>query len=144
MATILIKCPNCGGSHYQYHYSTTTAMGWAQVYKDGVLQNSNPNVSTSYCTCCECGHDFYYTEQYGEIQSIIDQGKRPEVPTINVPINAPSSGEALTVKAEDVLFMPTKEETAITIPTDKEIKDEINELKKEISEIKELIIKWVL
>ena len=138
----MIKCPNCGESHYQYHYSVTTAMGWTQVYKEGILQNSNPNVSTSYCTCCECGHDFYYTEQYGEVQSIVDQGKKPEVPTLNVPINEPSAGEVLKVKAEDMLFMPVKEETGVTISTDKdikEVKDEIQELKKEISEIKYLI-----
>lgn len=142
MATILIKCPNCGESHYQYHYSTTTAMGWAQIYKDGIPQNSNPNISTSYCTCCTCGHDFYYTEQYGEVQSIIDQGKKPEVPTLNIPINAPSAGEVLKVKAEDVLFMPSGKETAVAIPTDKDIKevrDEIQELKKEVSEIKYLM-----
>lgn len=143
----MIKCPNCGESHYQYHYSVTTAMGWTQVYKDGVLQNSNPNVSTSYCTCCKCGHDFYYTEQYGEVQSIVDQGKKPEVPTLDITPSEPSAGEALTVKAEDVLFMPVKNETVITIPTDKdieEVKDEIKELKKELDEIKHLIIKWVL
>ena len=143
----MIKCPNCGESHYQYHYSTTTAMGWIQEYKNGEPVNSNPNISTSYCTCCECGHDFYYTEQYGEVQSIVDQGKKPEVPTLNISINEPSAGEVLKVKAEDVLFMPSGKETTITIPTDKdikEVKDEIQELKKELDEIKQLIIKWVL
>ena len=143
----MIKCPNCGESHYQYHYSVTTAMGWAQVYKDGILQDSNPNVSTNYCTCCECGHDFYYTEQYGEIQSIIDLGKKPEGPTLNVPINASSTEEVSKVKAEDVLFMPVKGETTVTIPTNKDIadiKEQIVNIKKELDEIKKLIIKWVL
>lgn len=138
----MIKCPNCGESHYQYHYSTTTAMGWIQEYKDGELVNGNPNISTSYCTCCECGHDFYYETQYGNVIKIIDQGKKPEVPTLNVPINAPSTGEVLKVKAENVSFMPSEKETTATIPTDKdikEVKDEIQELKKEISEIKYLI-----
>ena len=138
----MIKCPNCGESHYQYHYSTTTAIGWTQVYKDGILQNSNPNVSTSYCTCCECGHDFYYTEQYGEVQSIVDQGKKPEVPTLNVPINAPLAGEVLKVKAENMLFMPLEKETTVTIPTDKdikEIKDKLAELKEQISEMHEIV-----
>lgn len=138
----LIRCPACNASHYQYHYSTATAMGWIQEYKDGELVNGNPNISTTYCTCCECGHDFYYTEQYGEVQSIVDQGKKPEVPTLNVPINAPLAGEVLKVKAENMLFMPSEKETTVTIPTDKdikEVKDEIQELKKEISEIKYLM-----
>ena len=138
----LIHCPACNASHYQYHYSTTTAMGWIQEYKDGELVNGNPNISISYCTCCECGHNFYYEKQYGKVIKIIDQGKKPEVPTLNVPINAPSNGEVLKVKAENVLFMPSEKETTAAIPTDtdiKEVKDEIQELKKEISEIKYLI-----
>lgn len=138
----MIKCPNCGESHYQYHYSTTTAMGWIQEYKDGIPVNSNPNISTSYCTCCKCGHDFYYTEQYGEVQNIIDQGKKPEVPTLNVPINAPSAGDVLKVKAEDVLFMPSGKETTVTIPTDKDIQrleEKIDKVSQDLQDFKNLI-----
>ena len=137
----MIKCPNCGESHYQYHYSTTTAMGWIQEYKDGIPVNSNPNISTSYCTCCECGHDFYYTEQYGEVQSIVDQGKRPEVPTINVSINAPSAGEVLKARAKDVLFMPSKKETTITIPNSKDL-DEINKKLERLTKMVESLWEW--
>ena len=57
-----IECPNCGSAHYVEHYVTTTAMAWEPEYKDGVLVNKNPNTFTAYCTCCECNHDFYYTE----------------------------------------------------------------------------------
>jgi len=32
----LIRCPNCGKSYYQYHYSVTTAMGWTPIFKDGI------------------------------------------------------------------------------------------------------------
>ena len=138
----MIKCPNCSASHYQLHYSTTTAIGWIQEYKNGEPVNNNPNISTSYCTCCECGHDFYYTEQYGEIQSIVDQGKKPEVPTLDVPINAPSAGEVLKVKAEDVLFVPSKQETTITIPTNKdieEIKNEILDIKDQLAGLNKLV-----
>ena len=137
----MIKCPNCGESHYQYHYSTTTAMGWIQEYKNGEPVNSNPNISTSYCTCCECGHDFYYTEQYGEVQNIVDQGKKPEIPTLNVPINAPSAGEVLKVKAEDVLFMPSKKETTIAIPTSKDL-DEINKKLERLTKMVESLWEW--
>jgi hypothetical protein len=138
----LIHCPACNASHYQYHYSVTTAMGWTQVYKDGVLQNNNPNLSTSYCTCCECGHDFYYTEQYGKVQSIVDQGIKPEVPTLDVPINAPSAGEVLEVKAEDMLFMPSGKENTVTIPTDKDIQrleEKIDKVSQDLQDFKDLI-----
>lgn len=138
----MIKCPNCGESYYTEHYSTTTAIGWSAVYKDGVLQNNNPNISTSYCTCCKCGHDFYYTEQYGEVQDIVDQGKKPEVPTLNVPINAPSTEEVLKVKAEDVLFMPLEKENTVTIPTDKDIQrleEKIDKVSQDLQDFKDLI-----
>lgn len=137
----MIKCPNCGESHYQYHYSTTTAMGWIQEYKNGEPVNSNPNISTSYCTCCECGHDFYYTEQYGEVQSIVDQGKKPEVPTLNMPINAPTAGSVLKTKAKDVLFIPSKTETTITIPASKDL-DEINKKLERLTKMVESLWEW--
>lgn len=103
----MIKCPNCGKSHYVKHYSTSTALGWIQEYENDIPINSNPNVTTTYCTCCECRHDFFYTEQYGEIQEIVDKGKKPEVPVIKMPINAPSSGETLTISKEQLTFEPS-------------------------------------
>ena len=56
-----ICCPHCGVSYYQEHYSTTTAIAWTPIYKDGVLQNKNPNVMTTYCHCLHCDKDFTYT-----------------------------------------------------------------------------------
>lgn len=144
----MIKCPNCGESHYAYHYSTTTAMGWTPIYKDGIEENGNPNISTSYCTCCECGHDFYYKEQYGKVIKIIDLGKKPEVPVLNVDINAHTINESTAIKAEDLRVMPSiqidKQETSVTIPDMADIKEQITDIKKELDEIKKLIIKWVL
>lgn len=138
----MIKCPVCSASHYVQHYSTTTALGWTPEYKDGVMIGKNPNTTTTYCTCCKCGHDFYYTEQYGEVQSIVDQGKKPEVPTLNVPINAPSAGEVLTLKAKDVLFIPSEKETTVTIPTDKDIQrleEKIDKVSQDLQDFKNLI-----
>jgi hypothetical protein len=51
-------CPHCGDSYYQELYSTTTAIAWTPIYKNGVLQNSNPNVTTTYCRCLNCGKKF--------------------------------------------------------------------------------------
>lgn len=132
----MIKCPNCEKSHYVEHYSTTTALGWVQEYKNGELVNNNPNVSTTYCTCCECGHDFFYTEQYGKVQEIVDKGKRQEVPTLKMPINVPSGGEVLTVNTEDYSTNIWK-----TMGTNEEI-EEINKKLDRLTKIVESLWEW--
>ena len=136
----MIKCPNCGESHYITHYSTTTALGWVQEYKDGIPINNNPNVSTTYCTCCECHHDFFYTEQYGKVQEIVDKGRRQEIPTLKMPINASSGGEVLTVSSED---MTVKPHTNIwkTMATNEEI-EEINKKLDRLTKMVESLWEW--
>lgn len=49
-------CPECSKSHYSVGSSTTTLMSYTPVYKDGVLLNKNPNVSSTELHCEECGH----------------------------------------------------------------------------------------
>ena len=83
----MIKCPNCGASHYVEHYSMTTALGWTPEYKDGVMISKNPNTTTTHCTCCECHHKFTYSEQYGEILDITDNGPEVQVPALTIPAN---------------------------------------------------------
>ena len=67
-------CPYCGESYYRENYSTTTAMYWTPVYKNGVLINENPNTTTTYCTCCNCGNSFAYTNKdiYDKMQTPLD------------------------------------------------------------------------
>lgn len=60
---IFPKCPHCGESYYQENYSTCTCIGWTPVYKNGVLMNENPNITTTYCTCCNCGKSFSYSNK---------------------------------------------------------------------------------
>ena len=55
-----IVCPHCHVSHYQVLHETTTAIAWTPIYKNGVLQNKNPNVTTTYCRCLYCGEEFNY------------------------------------------------------------------------------------
>lgn len=55
-----IKCPHCGESYYAEKYSTCTLVGWAPVYKDGILINKNPNVTTVHCDCLSCSKEFTY------------------------------------------------------------------------------------
>lgn len=59
-AQIIHLCPHCGESYYAERYSTTTALAWTPVYKDGMLMNENPNTTTTYCRCLNCGKDFSY------------------------------------------------------------------------------------
>lgn len=65
----LIRCPRCGDSYYSEQYSTTTAMYWAPVFRNGILQNSNPNKTTVVCHCCTCGNEFKYTR--GDNESVV-------------------------------------------------------------------------
>lgn len=58
----MIICPKCGKSHYAYLYSVRTLVGWIPIYKDGKLVNKDPNVTTNYLECMECGHQFSTTE----------------------------------------------------------------------------------
>jgi ribosomal protein S27E len=54
----MIKCPKCGWSYYTIRYSTTTCLAWQPIFKDGELINENPNTTTMYCTCLNCGNEF--------------------------------------------------------------------------------------
>lgn len=56
----LIRCPRCGESYYAQRYSVSTTLYWEPVWRDGVLQNANPNTTTVFCHCCACGHEFSY------------------------------------------------------------------------------------
>lgn len=62
-----VKCPYCGQSYYREDYSTTTAMYFPPVYKNGVNINPDRNITTYVCTCYECGKNFTYQTKCGEI-----------------------------------------------------------------------------
>ena len=55
-----VKCPHCGESYYMENYTTTTAMYFPPIYKDGVNINQDRNKSTTYCTCMNCGENFSF------------------------------------------------------------------------------------
>ena len=63
-----IKCPKCGDSYYTEKYCTTTAVYYPPVYKDGVNINPDRNTTTHYCRCLNCGNEFAYSTQYGELR----------------------------------------------------------------------------
>ena len=64
----VIKCPNCGISHYQENYTTATAMYSPTIIKDGVVVSEDPNYYTTNCTCCACGVEFYIRQHRGKTE----------------------------------------------------------------------------
>lgn len=55
-----VQCPFCGKSYYMENYTTTTAVYYPPIYKDGININPDRNQSTTYCTCLNCGKEFTY------------------------------------------------------------------------------------
>lgn len=62
----MIRCPYCGESYYREEYSTRTALMWYPVYKDGKLISRDPNITTTRCTCMNCGNAFSYSNKEPE------------------------------------------------------------------------------
>lgn len=56
----LIRCPHCGESYYMENYSDCTAMYFTPIYKDDVNINPDKNITTTHCTCMNCGKDFSF------------------------------------------------------------------------------------
>lgn len=51
-------CPYYGESYYSVNYTTSTAVYYPPVYKDGVNINPDRNAITTHYTCLACGKDF--------------------------------------------------------------------------------------
>ena len=83
----LIKCPNCGASHYQEGPSQRTAAYYPPIYRDGININPDRNTTTTKAHCLECNHDFVIIECGDDIK-IEDRGYTPPVPILNVDITA--------------------------------------------------------
>lgn len=83
----MIKCPNCGASHYNEGLTLSTALYWQPEYKDGVLQNSNPNTSTTEYLCLDCNHKFRIKVQHDKIISNMDLGEIKPTQTSDIAIN---------------------------------------------------------
>ena len=125
------KCPACGSTRVQYHYSTSTALGWAHIIENGVDVSENPNWVTSYYSCCnaDCRHDFHIVEHLGEID-VVDDGAKPSAPTIEMPINDIKADEVLTLSMNEVTLACTStDERNISKPT---IVQRLDELEKKV------------
>jgi hypothetical protein len=89
----MIKCPYCGKSYYQEHYSTRTAVYYPPIYKDGVNVNPDRNTTKTKCTCLECNHYFYIVN--GEYT--IEGGECPKAEPVFQTINA------ITLSTDNIL-----------------------------------------
>lgn len=56
----LIRCPHCSESYYMINNSECTAVYYPPIYKDGVNINPDRNITTTHCTCMNCGKEFSY------------------------------------------------------------------------------------
>ena len=106
----MIKCPNCGESHYEQRYSTRTAMYFPPIYKDGININEDRNTTTYYCSCCACHHNFRYSQCGEDISDIVDEGLVEEPPLITDSLTSSSStpiSNTITIKNLNVNASPS-------------------------------------
>lgn len=132
-----IKCPHCNASYFQENYSVSTALGWVPVYKDGVQVNDNPNVTTTFCTCLNCSHQFSYKVNCGIIIDIEDLGVIDPVPTITEPITVITDESAVTTTLN---IKP--EETQVHYIWEDEIeklREEVHQIAEEIKDLRDMI-----
>lgn len=129
-----IKCPNCGESYYSEKYSTRTAMYYPAIWKDGVNQNPDGNVSTTYCECINCHYEFSYQTQYGKIFNVTLGKKVTPVETIDWAINDFSKGNMTA----DTITMNLP--TTIRYDQSRAREDEIARLEKEIESLKQQLL----
>lgn len=63
-----IRCPHCQMSYYKEIYTVSTAMGFSRVYHNGkMIEASDPNIYTHYCTCLNCGENFTFSVKNGRL-----------------------------------------------------------------------------
>jgi len=88
----MIKCPNCGASHYMEGPSQRTLLYCPPVWKNGVNQNPDTNITTIEAHCLECNFDFEIKEQSGKTWTILKSYNPPP----------PKSYVDITAKTEQV------------------------------------------
>ena len=117
-----VKCPNCGESYYAVKYSTRTAMYFPAIYKDGINQNPDGNITTTQCECINCHYMFSYRERYGKVLDV----------TLGEKVNP---DWAINDFSNSSITVPTTE--TITITQEDSRNAEIERLKREIESLKD-------
>lgn len=130
------KCPACGSTTVQYHYSMSTCMGWAHIIKDGVDISEDPNYHTSYYTCCNCRRRFHISSHCGE-DEIVDDG--PDTTTYIPEAITPTSITTEGVLPDYYLAVTDKTlKNEIEVPLQVDLNQIMDEIKKLGAAIEEL------
>lgn len=133
-----IVCPNCGESYYAEKYSTRTAVYYPAIWKDGVNQNPDGNVTTTYCECINCHYAFYYKVQYGKVIETVLEGKIIPVPTIDTPINAEHLLDEAVINADYINMKPSYDFSHAIKANSKQLRDaEIVRLEQQIKSLQD-------
>ena len=145
----MIKCPNCGASHYSEGPSMRTAVYYPPVWKDGVNTNPDRNTTTTKAHCYECNYDFIIKECAGEVWTEQGQYNPPKSPlngditagayttTEYVPIEAQTKIATATINLETGEAMRQKYQWEVDI---EELQKQVKELKNEISTLRDVLI----
>lgn len=83
----MIKCPNCGASHYMEGPSQRTLVYYPPIWKDNINTNPDMNVTTTEAHCLECNFDFEIKEQNGKTWTIL-KSYNPPPPKPDIDITA--------------------------------------------------------
>lgn len=139
----MIKCPNCGASHYSEGPSSTTAVYYMPIYKNGVNVNPDRNTTTTEAHCYECGCDFIIKSQGGEVwtESIKSSVTKPpvdvnitEIPNAYVPVETQNAVATINIETGEALRPKYKWEVDI-----ERLEGKINKLRQDLSDFKDLI-----
>lgn len=122
-------------------------MYYPPIYKDGINVNPDGNITTTYCTCCNCNHNFHYKIQNGEILSITDDGEVEPTP-INYLESISVSDSTTKTSDIDYLFIKSPSvKNEITIPTNLDIErleKKIDELAQKLDQIISLTLHKIM
>ena len=139
----MIKCPNCGASHYSEGPSMCTAVYYPPVWKDGVNVNPDMNTRTTEAHCYECGCDFIIKSQGGKvwIESIKSSiTKLPvdvnitEIPNAYVPAETQNSVATINIETGEALRPKYQWEIDI-----ERLEEKINKLQQDFLDFQDLI-----
>ena len=109
-------CPKCGRSNYEVLFESVTSI----YVKPGTPEKDNPNVTTEFCRCNECGEYFNVEEQGGQIIRVIAQGNPHDTPTKAATISTKknqtvSTGSKGTTTATASVSLPDRTVWTISI-----------------------------
>lgn len=147
----MITCPHCDSSHYTENFSTRTLGYYQPIYKNGINTNPDANITTQYCYCLDCHHNFKVKIQYGQIIELRDEGEAYTAPVIKMPPPSkyvdedyyhtkyvPEKSTLATVTIDTSTQEPMRQQYQWEVGIEK-LQEQVSKLTQEIEGIKELL-----